>query len=136
MRHDLDGILHGLCPGGIVASSLKVSVLPMECRASDTVSASVNGTHVFLAGDAAMGLPLEKGLNFGWRIASRLSRYISFCQTPELAAAAYASFFAVVSNEAVSSVNSSYEKYLSDDVNKATLLRSVLKPFAGRARVG
>lgn len=131
LRRDLELVLHRLCPEGIVSRSLKVSVLPMAYKVARTVAATMCGIPVFLAGDAALGLPLEKGLNFGWRIASRLCRYISFCENSTEIISAFDAYFSVISDDAIKSVTASYANYLSD-VKAASIFRALLKPFVPR----
>jgi hypothetical protein len=128
IRSDLNAVLLNLCPGGIIPGSVRASILPVEYTASRRVTGLHNGTYVFLAGDSAMGLPLEKGLSYGWRIASRLCRYLTGSMTLSRAAEAYEQYFNHQVDEALDSVHRDYSRYI-DTINSATALRYFLRPF-------
>lgn len=61
---DIKAVMQNIC-SEIKSDSIKISVLPVRYHVTSQVQGIVDGCRVFLAGDAAMGLPLEKGLNYG-----------------------------------------------------------------------
>lgn len=130
MKSDLMHVLDRVCPGGIKEGTLKINILPVEYKVARTVAYCYEGVSIFLAGDAAMGLPLEKGLNFGWRISSRLCRYIAFCNNAPEAISAYEGYFSHASTSALVSVNATFSRY-ANDAYAASLVRSMLKPLSG-----
>lgn len=125
---ELETVLARVCPAGIVNGSIKVSTLPVSYKVSSQVSFKVGETFIFLAGDAAMGLPLEKGLNYGWRISGRLAKYVSFCDNVDQAQSSYEKYFSAVASEAIVSVNKAYAEYIYL-LAKASIARSILKPL-------
>lgn len=131
---ELEKVLSEVCPSGVVSGSLKVSVLPVAYKVASRVSFFLSDRTYFLAGDAALGLPLEKGLNFGWRIAARLARYISHCDNMDQCRNVYESYFSSMAQEAVEITDKAYETYITL-LSQASLARSILKPlrvFASR----
>jgi hypothetical protein len=89
----------------------------------------IDGRPIFLAGDAAMGLPLEKGLNYGWRIASKLCHYLAYSTDFESASIAFENYFARESGAAVDAVEQHYSQYVRT-IQSAGALRGFLRPFA------
>lgn len=136
IRTELGKLLDQICPAGIKPASLTVSVLPVAYSIAQQLcytlpahcGAEAECTQVYLAGDAAMGLPLEKGLNFGWRIASRLAAYITHIQDPVYVRKAYSAYFDTMSAQAVQYVNEAYSKYMSD-IQTASFVRNFVRPF-------
>jgi 2-polyprenyl-6-methoxyphenol hydroxylase-like FAD-dependent oxidoreductase len=130
MKSDLMQVLHRVCPRGIMEGTLKITILPVEYKVARTVSYCHERVPIFLVGDAAMGLPLEKGLNYGWKIASRLCRYIAFCENYAEAITAYEGYFGHASQSALASVTATFSRY-ANDAYAASVLRSILKPLSG-----
>jgi hypothetical protein len=81
---------------------------------------------VFLAGDAAMGLPLEKGLNYGWHIASILCQTIRYSSDLYQAGMSYEAAFSRVSQIALDHVERDYEIY-KKTVTGAGVVRSLVQ---------
>jgi hypothetical protein len=130
MKSDLMHVLDHVCPGGIMEGTLKINILPVEYKVARTVSYCHEGIPIFLVGDAAMGLPLEKGLNFGWKISSRLCRYIAFCENDAEAVSAFEGYFSHASQAALTSVTATFSRY-ANEAYAASFLRSILKPLSG-----
>lgn len=125
IHNDLSALFAKICPGGIIESSLQITKLPVAYTVAGQVAHRIGAQAVYLAGDAAMGLPLEKGLNYGWRIASRLCAYIAHSEDMDQA---YEAYFKNKSDEATAFVTRAYGKYLKD-VSTASFLRSFVRPF-------
>jgi hypothetical protein len=139
---DLNIVLSGICPAGIVEGSVAVSVLPVAYSVTATTHGIVRceddaglpdevGVPVVLAGDAAMGLPLEKGLNYGWRIASALCTYLTGCEDIANGLLAYDKYFHKMSTQAIDAVHVDYDHYVKS-IAMATSVRSLLRPFLGK----
>ncbi len=64
-----------------------------------------------LLGDSAMGLPLEKGLGFGWRAANALVQCLSRCASLREALLIYQARFEVLAAEAVHLVEEDFARY-------------------------
>jgi 2-polyprenyl-6-methoxyphenol hydroxylase-like FAD-dependent oxidoreductase len=129
LQSDLEAVLSELCNGGIVDGSMQTSVLPVAYAVSRTVVEVIDDTPIFLAGDAAMGLPLEKGLNYGWKIASRLCHYLAHSPDTKSASFAFQTFFDQESESAVEAVEQHYSQYVQT-IESAGALRGFLRPFA------
>jgi 2-polyprenyl-6-methoxyphenol hydroxylase-like FAD-dependent oxidoreductase len=97
----------------IVLHTLKISVLPAAYSVASCPAAVAHGLPVFLVGDAAMGLALEKGLNFGWHIASRLAHVIACSTDAQSAVASHTAQFNCISDAAVREMMEQYASYKS-----------------------
>lgn len=126
---DLEAVLSEICNGGIVEGSMKTTILPVSYSVAPLVAGKIRDTPIFLAGDAAMGLPLEKGLNYGWKIASRLCHYLAYSPDFDLAAVAFQSYFELESTSAIEEVEKHYGHYVHT-IQTASTLRRFLRPFA------
>lgn len=126
---DLLAVLSDICCGGIVEGTMKISILPVSYSIAQVVGGKVHDKYIFLAGDAAMGLPLEKGLNYGWRIASRLCHYLAYSSSYESSLLAYNSYFQHESNIAIEVVEQQYSHYVQT-IHTASSFRNFLRPFA------
>jgi 2-polyprenyl-6-methoxyphenol hydroxylase-like FAD-dependent oxidoreductase len=126
---DLEAVLFEICSGGIIEGSMKTTILPVSYSVAPLVTGKVHETSIFLAGDAAMGLPLEKGLNYGWKIASRLCHYLAYSPTFDSAAMAFQSYFALESTSAIEEVERHYSHYVHT-IQSASALRAFLRPLA------
>ena len=108
------------------AHPLRISRLPVRVSVAARVVGQVEGVPVFLAGDAAMGLPLQKGLSYGWHIATALANSLRFSASVSEAQEEYALAFSVASVAAQRHVERDYLAYMSL-TQQAGMLRSVLK---------
>ena len=130
---DIQGVLDHVCPAGIVPGSLRISALPasyyVTARAAGILTHGDHQVPVFLAGDAAMGLSLEKGLCYGWAISSRLAHLLAYCSVPE-ALEYYSAIFQKISSRAVAHVQSDYAAY-EVAIRRASAVRTFLQalPF-------
>jgi 2-polyprenyl-6-methoxyphenol hydroxylase-like FAD-dependent oxidoreductase len=127
--HDIAAVLQPMFPSGLLhdpAHPLRISRLPVRVCIAARVVGQVEGVPVFLAGDAAMGLSLEKGLSYGWHIATALCNSLRFSASASEAQEEYALAFGAASVAAQRHVERDFLAYESL-VKKAGLLRSVLK---------
>jgi 2-polyprenyl-6-methoxyphenol hydroxylase-like FAD-dependent oxidoreductase len=124
---DVRRIVEGVAPNGIVADSLKISILPARYYVSSRILSQTDS--ILLLGDAAMGLPLEKGLGFGWRssnhLVALLQHYGERFSIRDICIA-YQSFFKELSAEAIASVEKDYQGYVGR-VAQGGLARSLLR---------
>jgi hypothetical protein len=97
----------------ILKHTLKISVLPAAYSVASCAACIAHGVPTFLVGDAAMGLALEKGLNFGWHIASRLAHVIAYSTHEHMAVASHVAQFNTISEEAVQEMQQQYSSYKS-----------------------
>ena len=97
----------------IVLETLKISVLPAAYSVASCAACIAHGVPAFLVGDAAMGLALEKGLNFGWHIASRLAHVIAYSTQEQTAVASHVAQFQLISEAAVQEMMEQYGSYKS-----------------------
>ncbi len=102
---DVKTLLESEFPDGV--SKLRVSVLPARYHVASVVT---QGQRVLL-GDAAMGLPLEKGLGFGWRAANALVRCLASCGSVREALLVYHAHFESLASEAINLVISDFARY-------------------------
>jgi hypothetical protein len=126
---DIAAVLQPMFPSGLLhdpAHPLRISRLPVRVCIAARVVGQVEGVPVFLAGDAAMGLSLEKGLSYGWHIATALCNSLRFCASASAAQSEYALAFDAASAAAQRHVERDFRAYESL-VKKAGILRSVLK---------
>eukprot|EP00475_Leptophrys_vorax_P020168 TRINITY_DN27609_c0_g1_i1.p1 TRINITY_DN27609_c0_g1~~TRINITY_DN27609_c0_g1_i1.p1 ORF type:complete len:433 (-),score=102.89 TRINITY_DN27609_c0_g1_i1:73-1188(-) len=134
---DIMKVIAPSCPNGINEESMKISALPVAYHVAKKVSGQsseiineADGSSitipVFLAGDAAMGLPLEKGLNYGWHIASILCQSIRYSDDLYQAAISYDTAFSRVSEIALEHVERDYEVY-KKTVAGAGVVRSLVQ---------
>jgi hypothetical protein len=126
---DLEAILSEICNGQVITGSMKTTILPVAYSVAPLVAGKIHGTPVFLAGDAALGLPLEKGLNYGWKIASRLCHYLAFSPSADSAAIAFQTHFTYEAQCAVEEVEAQYRRYVLS-LESVSALRRFLRPFA------
>jgi hypothetical protein len=126
---DASNVLKSVCKNGIIEQSMRISALPVIYYVSSSVVGTVSSKNsdesipCFLIGDAAMGLSLEKGLNYGWKASIQLSQYLSY--SPSLAAAqeGFKIRFKDISSKSIAAVRNDYFKY-KKQVQNASLLRS------------
>jgi len=109
-----------------VEDSFKLSVLPAAYYVSKAVVSTFQEVPVFLVGDAAMGLPLEKGLNYGWNISSQLVKFLWFSSSFKEAQIAYEAYFKKRAGMAISHVQKDYESYVAT-VRTAGFVRAIVK---------
>eukprot|EP00475_Leptophrys_vorax_P007975 TRINITY_DN15109_c0_g1_i1.p1 TRINITY_DN15109_c0_g1~~TRINITY_DN15109_c0_g1_i1.p1 ORF type:complete len:151 (-),score=32.92 TRINITY_DN15109_c0_g1_i1:87-539(-) len=129
--HDIITVMKTACPE-MVDESVKVSVLPVRYQVAFDVSDYAGREQdipVFLSGDSAMGLPLEKGLNYGWKIASRMCKYIAYSPSLDDAMDAYSEYFGKVADQALNHVHRDYASYVNL-VNAAEFARAFLNIFS------
>ncbi len=132
---DIAAVLQPMFPSGLMhdpAHPLRISRLPVRVCIAARVVGQVEGVPVFLAGDAAMGLSLEKGLSYGWQIATALCNSLRFSANASEAQEEYALAFGAASVAAQRHVERDFRAYESL-VQKAGLLRSVLKTVTSGA---
>ena len=108
----------------------KLSPLPVRMFIARAVNGRMDGVPVFLAGDAAMGQPLEKGLSYGWWLASQLCETAAFSRSWDLALQSHAAHFSVASFSAFERVRADLKAYRSI-VRGAGILRSVINAATG-----
>jgi 2-polyprenyl-6-methoxyphenol hydroxylase-like FAD-dependent oxidoreductase len=127
--HDIIAVMKTACPD-MIENSIKASVLPVRYQVASVV-ADYNelSIPVFVSGDAAMGLPLEKGLNYGWKIASRMCKYLAYCSTFDDAMEAYEAYFSEISDSALDHVHRDYRNYVNL-VRNAEFARAFLNIFS------
>ena len=118
LRNDIAAVLieprsHTDPHASILMNTLKISVLPAAYSVASCAACTAYGVPTFLIGDAAMGLALEKGLNFGWHIASRLAHIIAYSTLGEMAVTSHAAQFGVISEAAVREMMQQYGSYKS-----------------------
>jgi hypothetical protein len=115
-------------PQGFVRQSMRVSALPVVVSIASKVSFLEGSarTPVFIVGDSAMGLPLEKGLNYGWAIASNLVRIIHYSDSMESAVESYQIALDQLSEHASKHVETDYAAYLAT-IRNNTLVRSLVQ---------
>ena len=126
---DIHAVLRPMFPSGLMhdpAHPLRISRLPVRVCVAARVVGQVDGVPVFLAGDAAMGLSLEKGLSYGWHIATALCNSLRFSADAQAAQQEYSVAFAAAAAAAQRHVERDFHAYESL-VKKAGILRSVLK---------
>jgi 2-polyprenyl-6-methoxyphenol hydroxylase-like FAD-dependent oxidoreductase len=126
---DISAVLRPLFPSGLShdpAHPLRISRLPVRVCIASRVVGNVEGVPVFIAGDAAMGLSLEKGLSYGWHLATALCKSLRFCTSVQMAQEEYAAAFDEVSVSAQRHVEHDFHAYESL-VKRAGLLRNILK---------
>jgi hypothetical protein len=129
IAQDIAAVISPSCPQGLVADSLRVSVLPVRVTVAARVCGHVGALPVVLVGDAAMGLPLEKGLNYGWKLTNHLCNLLRFLPIKE-ALKGYSALFDQISTRAVDHVARDYQAF-QDVVRKASLVRAVVQKAAG-----
>jgi 2-polyprenyl-6-methoxyphenol hydroxylase-like FAD-dependent oxidoreductase len=118
LRNDIASVLieprsHTDPRPAILMNTLKISVLPAAYTVASCPAGMAHAVPTFLIGDAAMGLALEKGLNFGWHIASRLAHVIAYSKEEHTAMAAHLAQFHVISEAAVQEMMQQYSSYKS-----------------------
>ena len=118
LRNDIAAVLieprsHTDPPASILMHTLKISVLPAAYSVASCAACTAHGVPTFLIGDAAMGLALEKGLNFGWHIASRLAHIIAYSPDEQAAVTSHVAQFGVISEAAVQEMMQQYGSYKS-----------------------
>jgi 2-polyprenyl-6-methoxyphenol hydroxylase-like FAD-dependent oxidoreductase len=118
LRNDIAAVLieptsHTDPHPSILQHTLKISVLPASYSVASCAAFTVHGVPTFLVGDAAMGLALEKGLNFGWHVASRLAHVIAYSSDEGMAVASHLAQFHLISEAAVKEMMQQYSSYKS-----------------------
>ena len=118
LRNDIAAVLieptsHTDPHPSILQHTLKISVLPAAYSVASCAACAAHGVPTFLIGDAAMGLALEKGLNFGWHIASRLAHVIAYSTDEQMAVASHVAQFHLISEAAVKEMMQQYASYKS-----------------------
>ena len=127
--HDIAAVLSPMFADGLLhdpAHPLRISRLPVRVYVAARVVGQVEGVPVFLAGDAAMGLSLEKGLSYGWHIATALCNSLRFSASVSDALEEFALAFSAASVAAQRHVERDYLSYMSQ-THQAGMLRGVLK---------
>eukprot|EP01124_Arcella_intermedia_P024491 TRINITY_DN4139_c0_g1_i1.p1 TRINITY_DN4139_c0_g1~~TRINITY_DN4139_c0_g1_i1.p1 ORF type:complete len:723 (-),score=137.05 TRINITY_DN4139_c0_g1_i1:14-1858(-) len=125
---DIAFVLNKQFPDGIKQESVKISVIPASYHVIRSPTCLYQGNLVLFAGDAAMGLSLEKGLNYGWNIATKLANFIAFSKDLKVAQSAYYKYFKTKSTEAINLVETDYSSYVNL-VKAAGVVRSLVKVF-------
>jgi 2-polyprenyl-6-methoxyphenol hydroxylase-like FAD-dependent oxidoreductase len=134
LRNDIAAVLieprsHTDPHANILMNTLKISVLPAAYSVASCAACTVHGVPTFLIGDAAMGLALEKGLNFGWHVASRLAHVIAYSSNEQVAVTSHVAQFGVISEAAVQEMMQQYGSYKSSVHAAGTLFVEQLLPF-------
>jgi len=125
---DVKEILKKQFPNGFVPESLKISLLPAAYHVTKSPVAIYKQVPIFFVGDAAMGLPLEKGLNYGWKISSQLVKFLAYSPNFGLAQKGYDLYFQQVASRAVAHVKEDYSNYMRV-IQTAGFMRSLIKIF-------
>lgn len=133
LRNDIASVLieprsHTDTRPTILMDTLKISVLPAAYTVASCPACIAHCVPTFLVGDAAMGLALEKGLNFGWHISSRLAHVIAYSADGHVAVASHAAQFFTISEAAVQEMMQQYSSYRSSVHTAGLQLRSSLLP--------
>jgi hypothetical protein len=142
---DITEILKSVCKNGIVEESIKISSIPIRYYVSSNASGTITGQRAtpipcFLLGDSAMGLPLEKGLNYGWMLSIQLVRFLVYSESMSDIQTGFDKCFDDISNKAISDVQTEYLKrkstgkiasFIRDYIGLTEISRSVVKHSLG-----